>query len=436
MTGRSQSDAELESGTVSEPTNSRGSGVGHATESERAAGSGLTAGRDASNNGRSASRGRGNRSGGRLITGLTYALAAGFYISLWGGVLVLTGAAVWFAQTGAATLPGVPDWALAGWCAFTALFVVVAQFVTRTRRSAGRVLERAAAPEFFRLIDDVRREVNAPPVREVRLKPSPVLGVTRLWRRERLLVREHKVLVIGLPFFRAFSVEELRGAIAHELAHFVAGDVRRRSVVNAALSRIGLMRSILERGRWFLTWFNPLWWFLRAYGMLFRRAVGAIRRSQECVADATGARVAGAHTYAHTLIQGAVLGIGFRRLALGILVRARRDGRRVENFYAEFATVMDGLSPLSRDRAVQQAFREQASPLDEHPALQTRVARLGFEEPPAREFKGPSASSLIPGLDDLERAMTPLALAGLALGLGERLRRRMAHDPGESSDPF
>lgn len=362
----------------------------------------------------------------RLGGALTFALAAGFHLTVWCGVASLVAASVWFAGAGADAVPGVPGWSLSGWCAFTALFVVVAQFIGSRSRAAGRALPREEAPELFRMMDEVREALGAPTVRDVRLKPAPVIGVTRLWRRRGMVLRQYRVLVIGLPLLRAYTADELRGAIAHEFTHFLAGDVGRRRVIDTALSRIGLMRTVLARGRFLLTWANPLWWFLSGYGFLMSRAVGAIRRSQECRADSTGAAVVGSEIYARALLRGAVVSLHFRRLALGVIVRARREDRRVENFFAEFTELSTSLPELSRERAVRVVLREVGSALDEHPPLRERLTHLGYEEPPELPEEDGSAALLVPALTDIERELTPLAVRGLALGLGDRLRRRLA----------
>ena len=52
----------------------------------------------------------------------------------------------------------------------------------------------------------------------VRVKPSPLTGVTRVRRPGRFLVSERRALVLGLPLVRALTVAELRAVVAHELA--------------------------------------------------------------------------------------------------------------------------------------------------------------------------------------------------------------------------
>ncbi len=133
----------------------------------------------------------------RLAAALAIALAGGFYVALWGLIGAFAFAACYLLAIDPQPVFGLPGWAVGGWCAFTSVFLVLAQFLEGMRRAGGRPLAREEAPELFELIDEVREALDVAPVREVRLKPAPVIGVTRLWRRRRLFVREHKVLVMN-----------------------------------------------------------------------------------------------------------------------------------------------------------------------------------------------------------------------------------------------
>jgi Zn-dependent protease with chaperone function len=361
----------------------------------------------------------------RLATAVAYLLAVGFYGTLWGSIGALFFAATWFLAIDPRPLAGIPPWAIGGWCGFTGLFLVLAQFLEGMRRPAGRPLAREEAPGLFDLIDEVRDALDVAPVREVRLKPVPVIGVTRVWRRRRMFMRESKLLVLGLPLLRALTVDELRAAVAHELAHFAGGDVRRAQVVNAAWRRLALMRRVLRRGAPFLTWGNPVWWSLCAYQALLVRAAGAARRLQEARADSMAADVTGPQRFAQALVKLAALGLSFRRFAPGLLVRAGREGRRLENFFHELQEFQDGLAPLQRRRLVREVLQDEGKPGDEHPPLRERLSLLGVDRPPRRDREGTPAAGLFVDLPAIERELTPLALRGLAFGFGRRLRRRV-----------
>ena len=362
---------------------------------------------------------------------MLHALAAGFYVLLYGTVVALAFAAAWFADEGSAGVDWLPDWipgwALAFWCAFTALFLVLAQLGVGRRRAAGRPLTREEAPRLFDLLDDVGERVGVGTISTVRLKPAPLMAAARVLRPGRFVVTERRALVLGVPLLRLLSVEQLRGAVAHELAHLARGDVRRGRVVNAASRRIALMRAVLERRRgavaWPLTYLNPVWWGLVTYGSLLRRGAAVIRRRQESRADGLAACVVGASAYADALVRIACVGIAFRRLAPGMLVRAAEEKRSIGNFFEEFASGFNGLSEGALAGLVRDALATHGEEGSDHPPLRDRLEDLGVERAELVEA-GDVCGELVPELSTIEAEMTPLVLRGLMLGMGAQIRRR------------
>ncbi len=355
-------------------------------------------------------------------------LAGGFYVSLWSIVIALLAAAVWFAADASAVYWRVPAWAVAFWAAFTALFLILAQFGLVRRRTAGRPLTREQAPRFFAVLDDVGERLGVGRVSAVRLKPAPVMAAARVLRMGRFAITEQRALIVGLPLLRGLSVDEFRAAVAHEFAHLAGGDLRRGRIVHAAWRRIALMRSVLERGRapaaWLLTGLNPIWWYLVVYGALLRRGASVVRRRQEERADALAASVVGADTYAHALIRTAALALAFRRVGPGLLVRAVEAERRVDNYFLELSNAIDALSPSARRRLVRDALSEHDEEATDHPPLRERLTSLGYRGEGDDGPDAERAATLVPDLASVERDMTPLVLRGLALGLGAQLRRR------------
>jgi len=353
-------------------------------------------------------------------------LAGGFYVSVWGLALAFTPVVAWVVSGVGSVGPfGLGGWAIAGWCGFTALFIALAMVGdAASRRRAGRPLERTEAGPLFVVLDDVASRLSVPPLLAVRVKPSPVTGVTRVRRPGRFLVSERRALVLGLPLMRALTVSELRAVVAHELAHLAGGDVRRGRIVNSAWRRIALMRTVLEKGGVLLTWFNPMWWFVRGYGALLQRGAGVVRRRQEVRADRLAASVSGQATYARALVKAAALGIAFRRNAPSLLVRAHREGRTITNFFTELSAALSALSPAARRRLARDALDEQGKSATAHPPLRERLASLGARRGSRERDTSVSAASLVPALDEIEVEMTPLVLRGVMLGLGNQVRKR------------
>lgn len=375
---------------------------------------------------------------GRGAELLLHALAAGFYVTLYGLVATLAFAASWFLAGGADDVVPVPGWALACWCAFTALFLVLAQVGVGRRRAAGRPLEREEAPGLFALLDDVGERIGVGAISAVRLKPAPLMAAARVLRPGRFAVTERRALVIGLPLLRLLSEEQMRAAVAHELAHLAGGDVQRGRIVNAAWRRIALMRAVLERGsgvlRWSLTYVNPVWWYLVLYGALLRGGAAYIRRRQESRADGLAARVVGREAYASALVHVACVGVAFRRLSPGLLVRAEQDGRPLTNFYEAFAAAYGELSDGGRRALVRDALATHDTDRADHPPLRERLDELDAA-PPALAPEPGSCEALVPALPALEEELTPLVVRGLELGLRGALARRRERRAAAESPP-
>ncbi len=370
----------------------------------------------------------------RMATLLANSVAVGTYVLIWGSAACLAFTAYWLTFVAPEPILGVPPWGVAWWAFFTSAFLVLAQSLEGVRRRGGRPLPRVEAPGLYALLEEVSAAVGVTTVRHVRVKPAPVLGVARAFVPQKFFVRERRVLVIGLPILRALSVEELRSALCHEFAHFAGGDVRRAAVVNAAGRRLAIMLGVLRRGGAFLTWLNPLWWVLTLYRRLLNRAASAVRRLQESRADALAARVSGVGVYAATLVRLAALDLSFRRFAPGVLVRARREGRTVDNFYRELHETLEAMAPPQRRRVVRDVLAEDGGD-GAHPPLRERLAALGVTRPPRRERGADPASELVADLDALECELTPLAVRGVLLGFRKQLKRRAAFAAKQEGGP-
>ncbi len=355
-------------------------------------------------------------------------LAGGFYATLWTLIVALAATSVWFLDERSGGVGPLPGWGVSAWCAFTALFLILAQFGERSYRAAGRPLERCDAPDLFAMLDEIGERMGVGSIAAVRLKPAPMMAAARVRRPGRFIVTERRALVIGVPLLRTLSIDEMRAAVAHELAHLLGGDVRRGRIVHQASRRIALMKRVLERGRGparaLLTWVNPVWWYLVAYGTLLRRGASTIRRRQEARADSLAAAAVGAETYARTLVRVATVGLSFRRLAPGLLLRATETERRIENFFADFARALADLSATNRQRVERDAIAAHDGDAGDHPPLRERLADLGVRGAVDTSDDTPRCATLVPTLGDVEREMTPLVVRGLMLGLGAELQRR------------
>lgn len=137
---------------------------------------------------------------------------------------------------------------IAAWIALTALgvllvlsghlvvviagaIVLLISFVSRPRFGAAPddTLDRAEAPETYRLLDDISAAMSAPRIAAIGLDGDWNAGTYRFGLRQR------HAITFGLPFWRALSDEGRLAILAHEVAHGVNGDTARGGVVGTAL---------------------------------------------------------------------------------------------------------------------------------------------------------------------------------------------------------
>lgn len=161
------------------------------------------------------------------------------------------------------------------------------------------------APKLFAMINDLRRQLDAPPFHEVLITDEfnadvvqvPSLGIFG-WHRTYLL--------IGLPLMKALTVDQVRALLAHELGHLASGRgwasnwiyrqrlcwIRLLEAVDANRNKGGILFKP------FLSWFAP---YFNAYSFPLARAI-------EYEADATAVRLTSSRAAAEALTSVSIVG--------------------------------------------------------------------------------------------------------------------------------
>jgi len=140
-------------------------------------------------------------------------------VTLWLASVAIVG--IWLALLGVGVLFVVAGAGLV----FTVIGVlmVVLAVVTRPRIAPDpdHPLARDAAPELYRLVDDISAELRAPRV--------AMIGVDGDWNAYtyRFGLRQRTAIVIGLPYWHALADQERVALLAHEVGHTVNGDTTR-----------------------------------------------------------------------------------------------------------------------------------------------------------------------------------------------------------------
>jgi Zn-dependent protease with chaperone function len=103
-------------------------------------------------------------------------------------------------------------------CAISALIAAVRK-APRAASVAlpGDNVDRAAAPDLYRMVDALCARLDLPPPREIRITPD--FGASLYRTGGGLFEKAGGTLLIGLPLMKCLSNAQLEAALAHELGH-------------------------------------------------------------------------------------------------------------------------------------------------------------------------------------------------------------------------
>jgi Zn-dependent protease with chaperone function len=267
-------------------------------------------------------------------------------------------------------------------------------------------LPRKALRELYEFVGEVAKQRGLRPPDQIRLGAGTVAHVYEDRKGE-------KILVIGGITLAAFTQEVLAGIVAHELAHFDAGDTRllrqasQRALFMAVLEyRFQLQRTAL---------LNPLVWLLYLYHFLYRCAWAANSRQQEFLADQESVRQVGKEASAADLIYLSVTEhLPWARLS-SIIEACVANNEPMSRVFAEQVQRARATTRSEWEDALHRALRQRTGLFDSHPALKERLAALGVS--PRKALKaaldrsGPPAHQLIPGWERVEKELSDRLIA-------------------------
>ncbi|MEV0565286.1 M48 family metallopeptidase [Dactylosporangium sp. NPDC050588] len=229
------------------------------------------------------------------------------------------------------------------------------------------IVDRAAAPALFALLDRVAAAAGAPMPHEVRLDHDINAYVTVRGLRRR------RTLSIGLPLWASLEPQERIGLLAHELGHFVNHDPRRGVVVRTAIgvlrNLLDMLASTLRMGIWMLPLVvvvSPVLWLLSTALLILS---GRDSQRAEYLADQVATRVAGSAAM-EGLFDGLVVAGG-----LPAAMAAGHHRHADPHAWRAAAGRLRGAATLDAERTL--TLRHQAALLDSHPptGLRRRMVR-------------------------------------------------------------
>jgi Zn-dependent protease with chaperone function len=322
---------------------------------------------------------------------LGYAYVLGVFLGL---LLVAVGAVLLLPSVAVVVWVGLP-------LALVALGFLRALWV-RSPAPEGVRLEPRDAPGLFALLLELRAELRAPRLHQVRLVAEFNASVAQ-YPRLGILGPYRNVLTLGLPLLQALPEAELRAVLAHELAHVSRRHGRTAAWVyrlRVAWERVSLQLDLL--GAWGLP-FRP---FVRWYVPRFDRASYALARAHEREADRAAAVAGGVETTASALV----------RIALG-------DFFLSERFWPDFwkralheadppaplVLLARRLAEVAEDPGAEGWIHAalDAEPVRDttHPVLRERLAALGLDpervRPRPARVSAPAADVLLPARAEL-----------------------------------
>lgn len=340
---------------------------------------------------------------------LSLVLLLGFYLialAAAGGVL---GASIWVVTQRQSA--GAIKILLIG-LGVTAAIVIALFKSLRTPRFEpyGLQLTRESAPGLWALTEDTAARVGTRVPDEIWVIPEINAAVVE---RTKLLglIGGRRYMMVGLPLLAAFSTDQFRAVIAHELGHYSHAHTKLGALAYRGHIAIGhMLAQFAERT------FNPLTWIFRGYAVIYGLAQSAVSRSQEFEADRVAGRIAGRVAMQSALTELVVLDRAWDFYLDAYVAMGMDSGMAPKAIYRGFASLLaaraDDLGELREGLP-----EPKRSLWDSHPPTPVRVAALA-DAPELGEVTDPRpARELLPDF-----ALVEDRVEAMAFRLGDRTR--------------
>jgi len=159
------------------------------------------------------------------------------------------------------------------------------------------------APKLFALVEDLRNRLDAPRIHAIVVDPLANAGVLQQarfgpvgpWRN---------VLVIGMTLLRSISRDEMRGVLAHEIAHLERRHGRATAWIYRLRQAYPRLLDHLEHKGWTAVVAQS---FFERYNPYFDLWSSALARTHEFEADRLAATIVGRGTFSAALVRIALL---------------------------------------------------------------------------------------------------------------------------------
>jgi Zn-dependent protease with chaperone function len=280
-----------------------------------------------------------------------------------------------------------------------AVVVALMKVLRLPEDTSGLVLSPTDAPELWGTVRALAAQVGTRPPDTIRLVPEVNAAVSERGRLLGLL-SGHRTLLVGLPLMQAFTADQLRAVLAHEMGHYSHSHTRLGPITYRG--RVTMCSVIAHVGP-----HNLVGLLFSAYARLYFLVEAAVSRRQELEADCAAARAAGRDAAISALSDLTGLQAAWQFFLDRCVGSGWRSGCVPDTLFAGFQDLLQaGGAAVTSVRS--QATEPLRSRWDTHPPIQERVALLAAMPADGASSDHRPATCLLPNLDAATRRLEAL----------------------------
>ncbi|HEY6036290.1 MAG TPA: M48 family metalloprotease [Kofleriaceae bacterium] len=290
----------------------------------------------------------------------------------------------------------------------TVVSVLRALFFKPRLKVEGKKLVLADYPKLSAILTDAARAIGTRPVDVVYLTPGTDAGVFEqrtLWRALRLAPSE-RVLLLGVALFDNMKQRELSSILAHEYGHFRNADTGGGVALAVRRSLLALLGGLRKSAYAF---FNPAWWMVRTFTLLYFEISTGASRLQEMLADRWAIRAYGSEAfvagYRHTVTREVEFAVDLDQTIKDVTA----NQWSLPNLYAYEPEVRPPAEAIAA--AVEKRMSRAPTKFDTHPSARQRIEwaeKLALASERSLPDDAEPVWALFPEPEAIEREMTAI----------------------------
>lgn len=320
------------------------------------------------------------------------------------GIFALLGTLVWWTLTRQHI--HVKAWIGIGVVLFTLIpvsFIFLRTLLRRISPPTGRILSQEEAPQLFKLLSDIRKRLDGPPIHQVLITSEFNAAISQV-PRFGLFGGHRNYLILGLPFLFGMSPREMAAVVAHEYGHLAGGHGKLGAWIYRQRRTFGALQRHIDERREDDSLNGLLAGLLDHFGPYYNAYTFVLSRQQEYEADAAAARYAGSEHIATGLIRSQLLGRWLAREFWPKLYE--QSTSRATPSYLPYSSMGKAIAithtDWATDQGLQHAWKAESDVHDTHPCLRERVDALDqacrlpkpIERSAAEAMLGPQATTI------------------------------------------